>query len=536
MNNPRKPKDITTGLEARTKLLEGAWIFAKTVTRTMGPKSGTVMLDRVSGILSTKDGVTVAREIHLADPLQNLGCAILREACIKVNNEAGDGTTTAACLAAGIVREAHKIIVGGSDPMQIVKGIREAAAFATETLWDIATPVEDREVLKCIALNASNHDEEVAETLTEACLAVGKNGTVVIEEGQSVGLEIEMKEGMEIDRGSASPYFLNNGAERLIEGSLVAVIPKVLVSIKDIQSVMEESSQWPDNDLVVIAKGIEGEALQTMVVNHKNGNIRCLGIKAPGFGHHVDGMMEDIAALAGCDVVDENKGFNHQKFEPEWFGSFRQVQVQGESAVFMAFDEAKDSVQIRIDHLKNELEGCPHEYDQDKLQERIAKLQGGFCSIKAGGATEPEIRERRARIEDALGAVQAALRDGTLPGGGAALLAAKEDLEARGFQEGSFGHGQRILANALTYPMRVIAQNAGESGDIIIHPVTEARSNEEDPDVAAWIGWDANTGEIRDLGKGSMVIDPALVTTKALEAAVSVAGSLLSVETAISLK
>ena len=247
-------------------------------------------------------------------------------------------------------------------------------------------------------------------------------------------------------------------------------------------------------------------------------------------------MMEDIAAMAGCEVVSSDRGFDHQEFQPAWFGSFRQAQVKTDSTVFMAYDEATEPVQLRISTLKSQLDSCAHEYDRDKLQERVAKLQGGFCSIRAGGATEPEIRERRARIEDALGAVQAALRDGVLPGGGTGLLTAREDLIARGFEEGDFGFGQKILSEALTYPIRTLSGNAGENGDVIIFQVELARKAEEDIDTKAWIGWDANTGEIRDLGTGKMVIDPALVTTKALEAAVSVATSLLTVEAAISVK
>ena len=525
-------KDIFFGEDNRKKLLNGALTFSKVVTKTMGPKSGTVMMQRMAGLLSTKDGVTVAREIHLKNSVENMGCAILREACIKVNDEAGDGTTTTACLAAAIVKEGHKLIMAGVDPMMLVKGIKNGAEFVRDVLIENSADVSTKDVLTRVAMISSNNDREVAETLSEACLAVGKNGTVVIEDGNGLNIELEFKDGMEIERGAASSYFLSeNETDRIVEGPLVAIIPAVLSKAHQVQSMMEVSSQWPDNDLLVVCYGLEGEALQMMVMNHTKGIVKSCVVKSHGFGHRRKDYLGDIAALAGCEVLEADMGFNLEDFDADWFGSFRQATIGSKKTVFMAYDEASSSIKNRITELKRELESCAQEYSIDKLQERIAKLQGGFCIVRVGGTTESVIRERRARIEDTLGAVQSALRNGVVSGGGSAYLNASQKLEiALVEEEGAIRQGMQVLAKALQSPIRQLALNSQQDGGVVVVKIKEHRASEEYSD---WVGWDALTNEIRDLASNPMVIDPLDVALSALEASVSVATLLLTVEASI---
>lgn len=530
----RNPKDIYFGLENREKLLKGAITFAKTITKTMGPRSGIVIMNRMAGLLATKDGVTVARELTLKDKVENMGCSVLKEACINVNDEAGDGTTTTACLSTAILKEGHSLVVAGYEPMEMVRGLNVGAEFVKQYLYSISADVENKKSLQRVAMISSNHDREIADTISEACLAVGKSGTVVIEDGQGMGLELILKDGMEIDRGAVSTHFLDGKITREIQNPLVAVIPKVLTTATDVVSMMEVSSQWPDNDLLVICMGIEGEALKTMLVNHTKAIVKSCGVKAHGFGHRQKDYLEDMAVFSGADVIDTTMGYNLSDFQAEWFGTFRKAYISDKKSVFMPIDEVGDHLQNRVNSLKNELEVCTHEYDRDKLQERIAKLQGGFAIVRVGGFSENEIKERRARIEDTLGAVQSALREGVVPGGGTAYYSASKLLKeyANGF-EGARKQGMLLLARALLAPMYQLAKNSETVGEVISYKIEEKRSLEQDEDVRDWIGWDALTNEIRDLASGNMVIDPLTVSVSALMNSVSVSGSLLTCEASI---
>ena len=487
----------------------------------------------MAGLLTTKDGGTVAREITLKDPVENMGCAILREACIKVNDEAGDGTTTTACLSTAIVREGHKLVVSGYDPMVLTKGIKKGAEIACDYISSISASVDNKQTLQRVAMIASNHDAEIADTLSEACLAVGKNGTVVVEDGNGLNLELEFKEGMEIDRGAVSKYFLGDKLKKTILNPLVAVIPKVLSSHKEIVSVLEVSSQWPDNDLLIICMGVEGEALKTLLVNHTRSIVKSCAVKAHGFGHRQKDYLEDIAIFCGGDVVDPSMGYNLQDFNAEWFGTFRKAIVGEKKSVFMPVEEASELIQGRVSQLKADLEASTHEYERDKLQERIAKLQGGFAIVRVGGTTESVIKERRARIEDTLGAVQSALKEGVVPGGGTAMYSAALFLEQVAKNEvGEIKQGMLILANALKAPIYQLAKNSQVNGEVVTMKIDMKREG-ADEEVADWIGWDAITNEIRDLADGDMVIDPLIVALSAVNNSVSVACSLLTVEASI---
>ena len=533
-NNQRNPRDIFFGLDNRERLLKGALTFSKAITRTMGPRSGIVIMDRMAGMLATKDGVTVARELTLKDPVENMGCSVLKEACINVNDEAGDGTTTTACLSTAILKEGHSLVVAGFEPMEMVKGLNQGAELVKEYLYSISADVDNKKSLQRVAMISSNHDKEIADTISEACLAVGKNGTVVIEDGQGLGLELDLKDGMEIDRGAVSTHFLDQQVTREISNPLVAVIPKVLTTASDVISMLEVSSQWPDNDLLVICMGIEGEALKTMLVNHTKAIVKSCGVKAHGFGHRQRDYLEDIAVFGGADVVDTTMGYDLSDFQAEWFGTFKKAYISDKKSVFMPIEEVDESLQDRVVALKSELDNCKHEYDRDKLQERIAKLQGGFAIVRVGGHSEQGIKERRARIEDTLGAVQSALREGVVPGGGTAYYSASDLLNAYAQKfEGPTKQGMMLLVRALRAPMFQLAKNSETVGEVVALRINQARDLEDDEDVRDWIGWDAITNEVRDLASGKMVIDPLTVSVSALMNSVSVSGLLLTCEASI---
>lgn len=529
----RNPKQVTIGLPARNALLTGALRMADTVAVTYGPSGRTVMLDRFAGLLTTKDGVTVAREVSLDDPVQEAGCKVLRQACIKVNDEAGDGTTTTAVLAAAIMREGHKMIVAGHDPNQIIRGIRKAADGVVDILWTTAVPVSGEELLHQVALVSCNGDDEVATALTEACMAVGKDGTVVIEPSERREISLVFKEGIEYPSGPASPSFLGSNTERTMDAPLVAVIIGVLSSAQDVIPLLEEASQFRPHEMILIADSIEGEALATISMNDRQGVVKCVPFTGAGLGLNRRGVMEDIAALAGATLVDKSLGMDHRQFSSDWFGGFKSTAITLSKAVFTAHDEAHDGVQARIAKLKDEMAASPHEYDRDKLRERIAKLQGGMCIVKVGGTTEPEIKERKARIEDALGAVQSALRHGVVAGAGSAYLwASTYETPCEGL-EGDQLVGGKILMRALEAPLHRIASNAYKKADGIVERTLGTMLGEDAPPT--W-GWDARTDSYRDLMDQPMVIDPAFVSVSALQAAVSVATTLLTAEASITPK
>lgn len=528
----RNPKQVVIGLPARKSLLSGALCLADTVAVTYGPHGRTVMLDRMAGLLTTKDGVTVAREIGLEDAIEDAGCKILREACIKVNDEAGDGTTTTAVLAAAILREGHRLIVAGHDPNQIVRGIRKAAEAVSELVESIAVPVKGEELLRQVAMVSCNGDEEVANALTEACMAVGKDGTVVIEPSERREITLVFKEGVEYPSGPSSPSFIGTDTERTMEDPLVAVIVGVLSSALDVIPVLEEASQFPRNELILIADSIEAEALATISMNDRQGVVRCVPFGGSGLGLQRRGPMEDIAALAGATLADKSVGNDHRAFSSEWFGSFRHAAITASKAVFTAHEEAHDGVQARIEKLKDEMASSVHEYDRDKLRERIAKLQGGMCILKVGGDTEAEIKERRARIEDALGAVQSALRHGVVPGGGSAYLWASTFDSVCDELDGDERVGGKVLLRALEAPLHRLASNAFKKADAVVENVTDLMLTNNQP----WAGWDGRQDVYRSFREDPMVIDPVLVTTSALRAAVSVASTLLTVEASITPK
>lgn len=525
-------RDIYTGQEARARLLRGASQMARAVAVTYGPGGRTCLLERMAGMLATKDGVTVAREVMLADHLENQGCQILKEACIKVNDEVGDGTTTVAVLALALLQSGHRQITAGAHPGSLVRGMYEARDAALEYIQNLATPITSQNDLERIASLASNGDVDVAKNLAEACMAVGKDGTVTVEDGVGTEVVLEFKDGMEIDQGPCSLDFLGNQTERVIEAPLVAVIHGRLRSLADVQDLLEVASQWPQNELVVFCLTAETEALATMVVNDQKGVLKSVAIGAPGVQFRKQEYLQDFAALAEATYIDPMAGYDHKQWNPEWFGSLRKIIIRPKSTVLMAHPEAEGSISARIHELRAEEARCASDYDRDRLQERLAKLSGGMAVLKIGGVTEIELKERRARVEDALGAVKAALKHGVVPGGGVTYLRISEHLEQliTPDRDRSEALGITIVRQALTQPLTVLADNTGVMGNLVVERVKE-RSNGN-----LWFGWDAVSEQYRDLSADPMVMDPAAVAMATINAAVSVAATLLTVETAIVLK
>lgn len=530
---PQRPaaKRVIFSPATRQRLLAGVRAFSKTVCVTLGPHGRTVMLDRAAGLLATKDGVTVAREIDLADPVANMACQALKEACIKVNNEAGDGTTSAACIAAAILEEGCKLAAADFNPVHMARGIQKASLVATSAIRDLARPAEAQRELVQVALIASNGDLDVAEKLAEAVMAVGKNGTVSIEDGKSTETILIFKEGMEIDRGAASMHFLGSSTERVMDGPLVACVAATLRTVEDVQDLLETASQWKPRPILVFADAIEGEALKVMTVNHSQGVVDCCAIPAPGFHDKKADYLGDIAALAGATLIDPRQGMGWKDWNPEWFGAFRQVIVRQKASTLVAYDEASEGIRDRIDQVKAQARFATSQYDTDRINERIAALEGGLCIMQIGAATEAELKEKRARVEDALGAVQGALEEGIVPGGGTAYLAAYQALvntpPPESVEEKA---GWDALTKALLAPTQTLANNAGKTGSFLVHQVLGQR----DGLSTSWIGWDAVRDEIRNLHEGAMVIDPARVTIAVVEAAASSAATLLTSEASIS--
>lgn len=528
-----KPRLILYGAENRKRLLRGAEAFSKVVCKTYGPQGRNVILDRAAGLLVSKDGVTVAREINFSDPIANMAAQALKEACLRVNNQAGDGTTTAACISAAILREAVKLVAAGHSPIHMARGIQKAAAEASLCVQEGSHPVEDQDQLERVALIASNGDSEVAANMAEAVMAVGKNGTVSIEEGNSVETVLIFKEGMEIDRGVASMHFLKGLSERDLDGPLVAVIAATLKTTEDVLDLCEEATTFGGRPLVLFCLDISHDALKTLVMNDTSttNNFEFIAIPSPGNFARKKDYLGDIAALAGADLVDPEQGMSWSKWDPNWFGGLRSVQAGEKKTTLVAYDEASECIQDRMDYIRSQYQLTTSQFDTDRLNERLAVLEGGLCIMQIGAHTEIELKEKRARVEDALGAVQAALEDGVSPGGGAAYLSAHQMIKGKcpeSLNEDEQA-GWEVLEKALLAPLHMLAENAGRNGQYLTEKVLAARAS----DPLSWLGWDAVDDEIRDFSDSS-VIDPTRVVVTVIEAAASSAATLMTSELSVS--
>ena len=499
------PKTTVIGFDARARIAAGAEKLARAVATTHGPLGGTALIDRFSGLLATKDGLTVAREIFLSDPVENLGARILLDACVKVNDEAGDGTTAAAVLAAALVRDGLRRVAGGTPASVVARQMDDEVAAAAAFVRGLAVPVSGRSGIERVALVAGNGDEEIARLMADACMAVGKDGTVAVEDSKGVDSVLELKEGFALDRGGLD--FVEEGTERTIEGALVAVALRPLSSVDDVRDLLETASQWPQNELVLFAPSVVGDAARAVKLNDAKKVVRCAVVQTGG--HRAQETLEDVAALAGATPADEAAGRNLRAWDAEWFGAFRKVLVRRRSCLLEAYADKASFAAARVASLKAELTTAASDFDADRLRERIAKLTGGFAVLKVGGVTEAAMKERRARVEDVLGAVRAALRGGVVPGGGvAAFLAAR----ASGREDGPFGAPLRSLAARAGMPWPAVAPRPG---------------------AGAWKGWDFAIGRFRDLSDDPLVADAALAVEAGIVAAGSVARTIVMSDAAI---
>ncbi len=519
-------KQIKYGAEARKALETGVNILADTVKITLGPKGRNVVLSRKFGTpLITNDGVTIAKEIELEDPAENLGAQIVREVSTKTNDVAGDGTTTAAVLAQAIINEGSKNIAAGANPIILKKGISKAVDVCVNELKKISKPITDKHAIAQVA-SISAGDESIGELISQAMEKVGNDGVITIEESKTMKTELKVVEGMQFDRGYASPYMATDLDKMVAEldNPYILITDKKISSIQEILPVLEQIVK-SGKKLLIIADDIEGEALATLVLNKLRGAFVCVAVKAPGFGDRRKAMLEDIAVLTGGTVISEELGYDLKDATVDMLGSAKQVKVDKDNTVIVEGAGDENALSQRVKQIKNQLAETTSEYDKEKLQERLAKLAGGVAVIEVGAATEVEMKERKLRIEDALNATRAAVEEGIVPGGGVALLATCNAVEksVKGL-DGDEKTGAKIVLEALKAPIKQIAANAGIDGSIVVH---ELRKNKK-PNR----GYDALNNKFVDMIAAG-ILDPTKVTRSALQNAASVASTMLTTESIV---
>ncbi|MDR1616114.1 MAG: chaperonin GroEL [Syntrophomonadaceae bacterium] len=517
-------KEIKYGEEARKGLERGIDHLANTVKVTLGPKGRNVVLDRKFGSPTiTNDGVTIARDIDLEDPWENLGCQLVKEVAIKTNDVAGDGTTTATVLAQAMVKEGLKNVAAGANPMIMRRGIEQAVKVVVAELKDISQPVESKESISQVAA-ISAEDSEIGELIADAMEKVGKDGVITVEESQTLGTSLEIVEGMSFDRGYISHYMVTNSEkmEAVLEEPYILISDKKISSITEVLPILEKIVQT-GKPLLLIAEEVEGEALATLVLNKLKGTFNCVAVKAPAFGERRKATLEDLAVLTKGQVVSEDLGVKFENVDLAMLGKARQVLVKKEETIIVDGAGDEKDVKSRIANIKTQLEDTDSEYDREKLQERMAKLSGGVAVIQVGAATETELKEKKHRIEDALAATQAAVEEGIVAGGGTALIAAISAVEKIS-AEGDEQTGINLVKKALEEPLRQIANNAGKEGSVVVEKVKEA---------AAGIGYNALTDVYEDMVKAG-ITDPAKVTRSAVQNAASIAAMVLTTEAVVS--
>jgi chaperonin GroEL len=522
-------KQLVFSEDARRKLKKGIDTLATAVATTLGPKGRNVALDKKFGAPTiTHDGVTVAKEIELEDPYENMGAQLLKEAATKTNDIAGDGTTTATVLAQNIVNEGLKNVAAGANPMLIKHGIEAGTTALANKIRSMAVSIDSKAEIASVA-SISAQDSEIGNLIADVMDKVGKDGVITVEESRSLEFETEYVEGMQFDRGYLSAYFITDSdtMEAVVEDAFILIHDKKISSAQDIVPVMEKLVQMGQRNLVIIAEDVDGEALATLVLNKLRGMINALAIKAPGFGDRRKAMLQDIAVLTGGQVITEEMGRKLESVQIADLG--RAAKVVSTKDDTTVIDGAGDEGQIkgRVEQIKVEIDRSTSDYDREKLQERLAKLAGGVAIIRVGAATEVELKEKKHRVEDALSATRAAVEEGIVPGGGVALLNALPALDDVKM-DGDQGTGVTILRRALEAPMRKIAENAGQNGDVIIQNVRRAQAEAKDNNI----GYDVLTGQYTNMIKAG-IIDPAKVTRGALENAASIASMILTTEALI---
>ncbi|MCH8349481.1 MAG: chaperonin GroEL [Chloroflexi bacterium] len=518
-------KQMAYAEEARKLLRAGIDTLADSVKITLGPKGRNVVLDKSFGPPQIcSDGVTIAKEIELPEKFENMGAQLLKEAATKTNDAAGDGTTTSVVLAQAIINDGFKNITAGSNPMAIKRGIDKAVASVVIEIEKMAQPVETRERIGQVA-SLSAHEEAIGETIAEAMEKVGKDGVITVEESKGLADEIEYVEGMQIDRGYISPYFITNAdrMESVIEDATVVITDKKVSAVADMLPALEKLLQVGKKNVVIIGEDVDGEALATLVVNKLRGTLNILAVKAPGFGDRRKAMLEDIAILTGGTVISEETGRKLDNATIEDFGQARRISATKDETIIVEGKGSEDAIQARINQIKTQIEETTSEFDREKLQERMAKLSGGVAVIKVGAATEVELKERKARVEDALSATRSAVEEGIVPGGGVALVRAQRVLEDLTDLPTDERVGVDIVSRSLEQPLKLIVENAGFEGAVVLNEV------KQHPDD---YGYDAEVGEYGPmLDRG--IVDPAKVTRSALQNAASVAGMVLTTESLI---
>ncbi|CAN5275057.1 chaperonin GroEL [soil metagenome] len=519
-------KELHFDVDARAALKRGVDQLAEAVKVTLGPKGRNVVIDKKFGAPTvTKDGVTVAKEIELSDALENMGAQMVKEVATKTSDLAGDGTTTATVLAQAIFREGLKNVTAGVNPMALKRGIDKAVTATIEELKKISVPTKGRTEIAQVGAISANNDKEIGELIAEAMEKVGKDGVITVEEAKGLETDLETVEGMQFDRGYLSPYFVTDAdkMEAVLEDAVILVHDKKISSMKDLLPVLEKVAQM-GKPLLIIAEDIEGEALATLVVNKLRGTLRVCAVKAPGFGDRRKEMLKDIATLTGGQVISEEVGFKLENAVVTDLGKAKRIVIDKDNTTLIDGAGEESAIQGRIKELKGAIEKTTSDYDKEKLQERLAKLAGGVAVINVGAATESEMKEKKARVEDALHATRAAVEEGIVPGGGVAFIRAQAALKTLKLEDSDEQIGVEIIRRAIEEPMRLIAQNAGAEGSIVVEKVRGNKSSS--------YGYNAQTDVYEDLVAAG-VIDPTKVARTALQNAASIAGLLLTTEALI---
>jgi chaperonin GroEL len=517
-------KQIRYSAEARNAVLRGIDQLSEAVKATLGPKGRNVVIDKKFGSpLSTKDGVTVAKEIELKDPFENMGAQLLREVASKTSDVAGDGTTTATVLAQGIFRDGVKNVTAGANPMDLKRGIDRAVEVVIEELKKLSRPTKDKKEIAQVGTISANNDQTIGDLIAEAMEKVGKDGVITVEEAKSMETSLDIVEGMQFDRGYLSPYFVTNPErmEAVLEDVYLLIHEKKISNMRELLPVLEQIAKM-NKPLVILAEDVEGEALATLVVNKLRGTLQCVAVKAPGFGDRRKEMLRDIAVLTGGNVISEDLGIKLENVTLNDLGQARRVTIDKENTTIVEGAGSSEDIEGRVNQIRTQIDETTSDYDREKLQERLAKLVGGVAVIKVGAATEAEMKEKKARVEDALNATRAAVEEGIVPGGGLAYIRALPALEALQL-DSERQVGVNIIKRAMEEPLRQIANNAGAEGATVLQRVKAESGN---------VGYDANTDEFVNLVERG-IIDPTKVTRSALQNAASVAGLLLTTEALI---
>jgi chaperonin GroEL len=515
-------KQLQFDENARHTLLRGIEKLAKAVKATLGPSGRNVILDKKFGSPTiTKDGVTVAKEIELEDPYENMGAQLVREVASKTSDVAGDGTTTATILAESIYREGLRNVTAGANPTSLQRGIMKGVDAIVEELKKLSKKVSDRTEIAQVATVSANWDKTIGEIIADAMDKVGKDGTITVEEAKSIETTLEVVEGMQFDKGYLSPYFVTNAEamEAILENAYILIYEKKISSLKDLLPLLEKVAK-AGRPLLIISEDVEGEALATLVVNKLRGTLQVCAVKAPGFGDRRKAMLEDIAVLTGGRLISEDLGIKLENIKLDDMGKAKRVTIDKENTTIVEGEGKKADIQGRVAQIRRQIEETTSDYDKEKLQERLAKLAGGVAVVNVGAATETEMKEKKARVEDALHATRAAVEEGIVPGGGVAFLRAQKSLDNVKDLEGDEKIGVQIVRRAIEEPTRQLADNAGKEGALVVEEVKKRKGNE---------GYDVAADEYTDLVKAG-IVDPTKVTRSALQNAASIAGLLLTTE------